>query len=118
MENLQALLQVSQDVKPDHGVHGMTHQFLAQPSPAVALAAATPSKHGFQKIAVFGNVIIKIYPRGYKNGIFGENGQAFISELHCCSLLPLLLPQNMLEQLVFSSLTPTLSSSTDAGCDR
>lgn len=35
---------------------------------------------------------------------------AFISELHWCSLLQLLLPQNMLEQLVFSSLGPSILS--------
>lgn len=45
--------------------------------------------------------------------------QAFISELHWCSLLQLLLLQNMLEQLVFSSLIPSiLSWSVDADRER
>jgi len=36
--------------------------------------------------------------------------QAFISELHWCSLLQLLLPQNMLEQVVLSNLGPSILS--------
>jgi len=36
--------------------------------------------------------------------------QAFISELHWCSLVQLLLPQNMFEQVVLSSLGPSILS--------
>ena len=47
------------------------------------------------------------------------DSQEFISELHCCSLLQLLLLQNIFEQLVLSGLTVNiLSSSTDGDCER
>lgn len=47
------------------------------------------------------------------------DSQEFISELHCCSLLQLLLLQNIFEQLVFSGLTVNiLSWSRDGDCER
>lgn len=47
-----------------------------------------------------------------------QTRQAFISELHRFSLLQLLLPQNMLEQLVLSGLgPPNLSWSIGVVCD-
>lgn len=45
--------------------------------------------------------------------------QALISELHWCSLLQLLLPQNMLEQVVLPTLgLSSLSCSVDTICER
>lgn len=60
---------------------------------------------------------IKVYPP--EDELPSIDCQTLISELHRCSLLQLLLPQNTLEQVVLSGLgSSILLWSTEASCDR